>query len=52
VFRIPLTAQTRLHADTTSFSVSRVPETSSQAQALVREKPPAGWQLSEDGELS
>jgi transposase len=32
--------------------VSRVPETSSQAQALVRQEPPAGWQQSEDGELS
>jgi transposase len=32
--------------------ISRVPETSSQAQALVREEPPAGWRQSEDGELS
>lgn len=32
--------------------VSRVPETSSLAQALVREDPPAGWQQSADGKLS
>ena len=31
--------------------VSRVPETSSVAQAIVREEPPA-WQQSEDGQLS
>ncbi len=32
--------------------ISRVPETSSQAQALVREEPPDGWQQSGDGQLS
>jgi transposase len=31
--------------------VSRVPETSSLAQAMVREEPPDGWQQSEDGQL-
>jgi transposase len=32
--------------------VSRVPETSSLAQAVVREEPPSGWLHSDDGQLS
>jgi transposase len=32
--------------------VSRVPETVSLAQAMVREEPPAGWQHSADNQLS
>jgi transposase len=32
--------------------VSRVPETSSLAQAMVREEPPDGWQHSEDAQVS
>jgi transposase len=32
--------------------VSRVPETSSLAQAVVRAAPPSGWQHSDDGQLS